>query len=88
LAATRKGPERLTGTVERGMVRKGTGSEHNAVILCTDHGERLILQRIGGNPFDDAETRGLDGQRISVEGFRLGNIFRYTRTGPPDESSS
>jgi hypothetical protein len=83
-----RSPERLTGTVARARVRRGTGSEHDAVVLHTDEGERLILQRIGGNPFDDAETRRLTGRRVSVDGFRLGDIFRYTKARPAGKSAT
>lgn len=80
-------PERLSGTVQREVVRKGTASEHDAVVLYTAAGERLILQRIGGNPFDDSATRKLAGRTICVEGFRLGDIFRYVKAEPLDEAS-
>jgi hypothetical protein len=63
-------------------MRKGTGSEHVAVVLASNDGRRLILQRIGGNPFDDAATRGLVGQTVAVEGFTLGDIFRYVKAEP------
>jgi hypothetical protein len=71
--------ERLSGKVERALAMKGTASEHQATILRTKKGERVILQRIGGNPFKDAETERLAGKNIDVEGYRLGGIFRYTR---------
>jgi hypothetical protein len=58
-------------------VRRGTGSEHLGVVLYTPEGERLILVRIGGNPFDDPETRKLDGLTIEAEGYRLGSELRY-----------
>jgi hypothetical protein len=70
--------ERLSGQAVRERVRRGTGSEHEAVVLCTDAGERVILQRVGGNPFDDGATRDLAGRRVTVEGYRLGDIMRYT----------
>jgi hypothetical protein len=71
--------ERLSGKVERALAMKGTASEHQATILQTKKGERVILQRIGGNPFKDAETESLAGKHIDVEGYRLGEIFRYTK---------
>jgi hypothetical protein len=72
-------PERLTGTVSRKLVRQGTASEHNAVVLNCDSGEQLVLQRIDGNPFSDPVTQRLTGKRVSVVGYRLGDIFRYTK---------
>ena len=69
--------ERLRGAVSEERVRRGTASEHHAVVLHTEDGEDLILQRIGGNPFDDADARTLIGRTIVVEGHRLGRLFRY-----------
>ena len=77
-------PERLTGTVRRELVRKGTASEHDGVVLHTEDGQQLLLQRIGANAFDDSETRKLIGRAVSVEGFRLGDIFRYLKAEDPD----
>ncbi|MCC7033381.1 MAG: hypothetical protein IT179_11170 [Acidobacteria bacterium] len=70
-------PVVLCGHVARTRVRHGTGSEHIAVVLRTDEGEELILQRIGANPFEDPEGEKLVGHRVTVEGYRLGNVFRY-----------
>ena len=67
----------VTGTVTRQRARTGTASEHLAVVIHTEDGERLILQRIGGNPFQDAQTENLVGRRVRVSGFRLGDILRY-----------
>lgn len=71
--------EQLSGKVESQLVRRGTASEHQAVVLVTEQGERVILQRIGGNPFDDSETRILVGHRVEVEGYRVGDILRFTK---------
>jgi hypothetical protein len=76
--------ERVTGRAESQLVRRGTGSEHEAVVLLTTAGERMILQRIGGNPFDDAETRRLAGHEVEVEGYRVGDIFRFVKATPVD----
>lgn len=72
-----KDPERLRGEVSEELVRRGTASEHQAVVLHTEDGEGLILQRIGGNPFDDDDARALIGRTIVVEGHRTGRLFRY-----------
>ncbi len=80
--------EQLTGRVENQLARRGTGSEHHAVVLLTEAGERMILQRIGGNPFDDAETRRLAGREVEVEGYRVGDIFRFVRATPMDAGHS
>ena len=75
-------PERLRGAVTRQMVRKGTASAHEAVVLHTDEGEELILQRISGNPFSDPETNKLVGRRVTVEGYRRNKVFRYMTVNP------
>lgn len=76
MAAQRK-LETVAGVVETALVRRGTGSEHQAVVLTTKSGERLILQRVGGNAFRDEATDRLAGQQVSAQGFRLGDLFRY-----------
>ena len=70
-------PRRLTGTAARELVKVGTAGEHNAVVLRLANGKRLILQRRGGNPFNDPATRRLVGHKVRVKGFRLGDVFRY-----------
>ena len=71
-------PQELTGVVERELVRPGSAGEHEAVVLRLESGERVILQRRGGNPFDDAQTQRLAGHRVRVKGFRLeSGVFRY-----------
>jgi hypothetical protein len=65
--------------VQVGPVRKGTGSEHLGAVLSTDTGERLVLVRLRGHPFNDPQTRALDGQRVEVEGYRLGAEIRFTK---------
>jgi hypothetical protein len=93
MAAERK-LETVAGVAEAAVVRRGTASEHRAIVLETDAGERLILQRIGGNAFQDEPTDRLAGQQVSAQGFRLGDVFRYvdatasptTDTSPPAAS--
>jgi hypothetical protein len=69
--------ERVAGYVETRDVLKGTGSEHEGIVITTDSGERLRLQRIGGNPFSDPVTKTLIGHKVSIKGYRLGGVFRY-----------
>lgn len=73
--------ERVKGLVEGQTVYKDTASEHQGIILTTNTGEHLLLQRIGGNPFSDPVTRSLTGQEVLLEGYRLRDqgIFRFTR---------
>lgn len=77
--------QRIAGTAEREVVRRGTASEHEATVVTTKKGERLILQRIGGNPFSDEDTRQLAGQRVSLRGVRLGDVFRYEAIGAAEK---
>jgi hypothetical protein len=69
--------ERLEGRALLQAVRAGTASEHVGVVLELANGERLNLVRLGGNPFEDAETRALAGKTIEVEGYRVGHDLRY-----------
>lgn len=80
--AQRRKIEVVVGCVSRELVDQGTGSEREAVVLRTDSGERVILQRAGGNPFDDAQTRELTGREVRLEGYRLGSVFRFTSVVP------
>jgi len=74
-------PEReeevLTGLASLEVVRRGTGSEHEAVVLRLAGGERVILQRRGGNPFRDEQTLRLAGHQVRARGFRVGDILRF-----------
>ncbi len=76
MAASRQ-LETVRGRAALATVRAGTGSEHRGVVLDTPAGERIVLVRLGANPFDDAQTRELDGRTIEVEGYRIGNELRY-----------
>jgi hypothetical protein len=69
--------ETIEGRAGCETVHRGTASEHDGVVLTTSQGEKLVLERIGGNPFEDTDTRGLIGREVAVEGFRLGAVFRY-----------
>lgn len=69
--------ERVRGHTTLASVRRGTGSEHTGVVLDTSEGERLILIRLGANPFEDQETLKLGGRAIEVEGYRVGSELRY-----------
>jgi hypothetical protein len=70
-------PEHIEGVVEEHTVLKGTGSEHQGVVLTTGAGEKLRLQRIGGNPFSDPITKSLIGNKVALKGYRTGNVFRF-----------
>ena len=84
--AQKRKPELVEGYVESDVVLKGTASQHEGVVLTTDQGEKLRLQRIGGNPFSDEVTKSLVGQRVRLEGYRLGSVFRFDKQEPAPES--
>jgi hypothetical protein len=67
-------------------LRSGTASAHRGAVLCTDEGDTLPLVRIGANPFDDPETRALDGRRVCLEGYLVGADFRFVRVLPDHEA--
>lgn len=67
----------VTGEVHRAPVRQGTASAHVALVLTTDDGEELILQKLGTNPFVNPDADLLDGRRVEIEGYRLGRVLRY-----------
>lgn len=76
--ASRSEVEEIQGRVVARKALAGTGSEHTGIMIETDSGENLRLQRIGGNPFADPETKKLVGHVVRVRGVRLGDIFRFT----------
>ena len=76
MPSTRK-LECFRGHAQLETVRRGTASEHLGVVLTTSDGERLNLVRLGGNPFDDSETRAWSGRALEVEGYRVGSDLRY-----------
>ncbi len=71
--------ETIAGSVETRGVLHGTASEHQGVVLTTAEGKRYRLQRVGGNPFRDAPTEALSGRTVTLEGYRVGDVFRFVR---------
>jgi hypothetical protein len=71
--------ETIEGRAASETVHRGTASEHEGVVVTTLDGEKLVLERVGGNPFEDGDTQVLIGHEVAVEGFRLGSIFRYVK---------
>jgi hypothetical protein len=68
---------RIQGHVVSETVKRGTASEHVGVVLVTPAGERFLLVRLGGNPFNDRETRRLVGREVEVAGYIIGSELRY-----------
>jgi hypothetical protein len=77
--STERALVRRVGVVQLRELRGGTASAHRGVVLCTDGGEALPLVRVGANPFDDPETRALEGHRVCLEGYVVGQDFRFVR---------
>jgi hypothetical protein len=83
----RRRRDKLSGKAESRAVLQGTASAHVGVVLTTPQGDEVILQRVGGNAFQDPVTQSLAGRRVSVEGYRLGSVFRFDKhsdEGPAD----
>jgi len=55
------------GTVKRKLIRRGTKSEHQALVLVTPEAE-YKLRRSGGNPFWDETLAELEGRQIRCKG--------------------
>jgi hypothetical protein len=62
------------GTVTQALVSPGSKSERQAVVLDTD-GQRFILRRPGGNPFQDSVLDSLVGKRLRAVGDVYGSDF-------------
>jgi hypothetical protein len=62
------------GTVTKALVSPGSKSERQAVVLDTD-GQRFILRRPGGNPFQDSVLDSLVGKRLRAVGDVYGSNF-------------
>lgn len=80
--ASREGSQRalvrVTGRLEREVVRGGTGSEHASwVLLSKTHGQ-LLLKRMGANPFELGSPPADPGCEIEAEGYLLSGELRYT----------
>ena len=68
---------RMKGVATLQPVHAGTGSAHHGVVLEADNGQKLILVRIDGNPFNDAKTRALAGHRVDVSGYEVNGVLRF-----------
>ena len=55
------------GRVERRRVGRGSKSEHDAVVLVTEH-DVHVLRRRGGHAFQDAAIEALVGRTLEFEG--------------------
>lgn len=60
------------GNVKRKLIRHGTKSEHEALMLVTGKGE-FKLRRSGGNPFRDESLAELEDRKVRYTGELDGN---------------
>lgn len=67
--------QRMTGTVIRKGVARGSKSERDAVVLQTAEGGEYILRRSGGNAFSDPQLDALVGSSITADGQVAGQTF-------------
>ena len=81
MAPTRK-LVKVRGHVLLETVRRGTGSEHQGLVLTTPDGTRLVLVELGENPFEVGGKRQLDGVDVEVEGYVIGGELRYRSVRP------
>jgi hypothetical protein len=65
---------KIAGALARAPFGTGSKSEHDAVWLEADGGERYVLRRAGANAFQDPVLEQLVGQRVIYHG----NISGYT----------
>lgn len=73
---------RVRGRLACAVVRKGTGSEHESWVLETPDRGRLILTRLGGNPFERGREPAPPGSEVEAEGYLLDRELRYTSVRP------
>ena len=69
---------RLRGTLASAVVRAGTGSEHTSWVLETPRHGRVILKRLGANPFEQGAPPAEPGTEVEAEGYLLDHELRYT----------
>lgn len=69
----------ITGETSLETVRRGTGSEHESLVLTTGEGRRLVLKALGKNPFERDEAGPRPGERIEARGYIVGSELRYTK---------
>lgn len=75
---------KVQGTLQCEVVRRGTASEHEALVLDCGSKGRLVLSRLGGNPFEvPPETAQWLGRRVMAEGYLLeSSELRYLKLQP------
>jgi hypothetical protein len=70
------------GTLIKELYAKGSKSEREAVFLELEGGDKMLLFRIGGNPFYDEELLNLIGKEVMIEGILEDNNVYFTAIYP------
>jgi hypothetical protein len=67
----------VRGTLARQIVHKGTGSEHEAWVIDSPEHGKLILKKLGANPFELGDAPAAPGSKVEAEGFVLQPDLHY-----------
>lgn len=75
---------KMQGTLSCEVVRRGTGSEHEALVLDCGSKGRLVLSQLGGNPLEvPPDAAQWLGHVVVAQGYLLeSNELRYTKLQP------
>jgi hypothetical protein len=68
---------RLRGRIDSAVVRRGTASEHDSWVLVHPQHGRLLLKRLGDNPFEKGEPPAEPGSEVEAVGYLMGSELRY-----------
>jgi len=68
----------VRGRIASAVVRRGTASEHDTWVLESEKHGRLILKRLGGNPYEKGPAPADPGCKVEAEGYLLGKELRFT----------
>jgi len=72
----------LRGLLAIALVRRGTGSEQQALVLETDAATSFTLVKLGGPSFGLPAEAALAGRQVEVSGYLIGSELRFTRIDP------
>lgn len=70
------------GELKTSVVRKGTGSEHQSLVIDDEHRGRLVLTPLNGNSFELPQEQSMCGQAVEVRGYLLDHELRYLSLKP------
>lgn len=69
---------RVRGRLADAVVRAGSASEHESWVLESPEHGRLILTRLGSNPFEKGDPPAEPGSEVEAEGYLLDHELRFT----------